>query len=361
MKRILFLTNSLVGGGAERVVLTLAEAMQSMGCYVHVILMQDLVEYEVPFPLPIDVLRLKKRSFTNGKKLKKLVDSVEQEKGVFDLVLSNLPETDQVVKKIKHSNTFYVIHTTFSKVYIEKKGILKRLRRLWRYRRLYDGENIITVSKGAEDDFMNKMKIKPKSIQTIHNPIDYDRIIQKSADATVSIPTGNYIVHVGNYGSYKRHDVLIKAYKQSGIDADLVLVGNNVYTNVKNLLDEMNLEEKVICTGFIANPYPVIKNAKILVMSSEVEGFSMVIPEALALGVEVISTDCESGPREILTGDLANNLVPVNDIQLMAEKIKELYTRIQTSTNSNFSFYVEPFNSKTIALKYLNLLKSTDS
>lgn len=356
MKRILILTNSLVGGGAERVVLTLAEAMQSLGCYVHVVLMQDLVEYEIPFPLPIDVLGYKKRSFTNGKKLKKLVDAIEQEKGIFDLVLSNLPETDQVVKQIKHLNTYYCIHTTFSKVYIEKKGILKRLRRLWRYRCLYDGENIITVSKGAEDDFIHKMKIKPKSIQTIHNPIDYDRIMDKALDIKVEIPSKNYLVHVGNYGSYKRHDILIKAYKQSGIDADLVLVGNNVYPNVKNLLDEMNLEKKVICTGFIANPYPIIKNAKILVMSSEIEGFSMVIPEALALGVEVISTDCESGPREILTGDLANNLVPVNDVQSMAAKIKELYERIQNSTSSNFSSYVEPFNPKTIALKYLNLV-----
>lgn len=357
MKRILMLTNSLVGGGAERVVLTLAEALQKKGCYVHLILMESTLESEFEIDLPIDILHYKKRSFSNGKRLKKLIHTIEDKNGIFDLVISNLPETDRVVKQVQHPNTYYCIHTTLSKAYIEKKGKLQQLRRLWRFRNLYKNENIITVSMGVERDFIHTMKIRPKSIQTIYNPIDFDRITQKAADITVAIPSENYIVHVGNYGTVKRHDLLIKAYFHSGIHANLVLVGKNVKPHMEALVRELKLEERVFYAGFLSNPYPVIKNARMLIVSSDFEGLPTVILEALALNVEVISTDCDSGPREILTDELANNLTPVGDIDALAKKIKEVSLRMGNGNRREFISYLIPFNPEKIASRYLKLIE----
>lgn len=357
MSRIVFVTNSLEGGGAERVVLTLAEQMQKMGHYVHLILMYPIFEAEVNFELPIDVLGYKKKSFFNAQRLEKLVTQIEKEHGAFDLVLSHLPETDKVVKSLNHPNTYYCIHTTFSKAYIENKGWLKKLRRLRRFRKMYSGENIIAVSDGVRHDLIQTIKINPKSIHTIHNPIDLGLIRKLSMMYIPSAEYENYIVHIGNYGAVKRHDILIQAYKASKIDLKLVLIGKNVKKNVEDLVKTLNLEEQIIFTEFLPNPFPILKNAKMLIVSSDFEGFPMVIPEALALGVEVISTDCDSGPREILVGALASNLVPTADILLMAEKMKEVALRKMTNTPRDYSEFVAPFESEIVAKRYLNLIK----
>lgn len=356
MKKILFITNSLIGGGAEKVITTLAYEMNQMGYYVHLIILNPIIETQLDFELPIDILMYKKKSLTNSKRLANIVNSIESRLGIFDIVLSNLPETDYLVKQIKHENTFYVIHTTFYKAYINNKGFFKRIRRLLKYRKLYNNENIITVSDGAQLDFLQNMKIRPKSIQTIQNPINFDMVTKRSQDLNVQIPAENYILHIGNYGTVKRHDILLKSFKLSGLECRLVLIGSNVESHMKQLVMDLNLEKQVIFMGFVANPYPIIKNAKLLVVSSEFEGFPMVIPEALALGCEVVSTNCESGPREILTGKLAENLVKVNDIPQMSEKIKEVYLRNQENIINDFTGYIKHLDSRTIASKYTELL-----
>ena len=79
---------------------------------------------------------------------------------------------------------------------------------------------------------------------------------------------------------------------------------------------ELGLEDRVIFAGFHANPYPVIAQSKGMVLSSDYEGLGLVILEALALDRPVISTDCPSGPGEILP---PQNLVPVGDVPALAK------------------------------------------
>lgn len=88
----------------------------------------------------------------------------------------------------------------------------------------------------------------------------------------------------------------------------------------KKLVKDLGIENKVIFTGFKKNPYPYIKHAKLMVVSSDFEGFSIAILEALALGTPIISTDCPSGPREILP---IKNLVEIGDIKSLAEKLRD--------------------------------------
>ncbi|MBP0556258.1 glycosyltransferase, partial [Mycobacterium tuberculosis] len=83
---------------------------------------------------------------------------------------------------------------------------------------------------------------------------------------------------------------------------------------------DLEISDKVVFTGFKSNPYPYIKHAKCLVLSSRFEGFGRVIAEALAVDTPVISTDCPYGPSELLP---KQNLVPVDDIDALAQLLEQ--------------------------------------
>lgn len=93
---------------------------------------------------------------------------------------------------------------------------------------------------------------------------------------------------------------------------------------LRQLIASYGLAQHVILPGFQANPYSWIKYARALVLSSDFEALPGVLIEALICGTPVVSTDCPSGPNEILTGPLAHWLTPVNDPQALAEKIQEV-------------------------------------
>jgi len=87
------------------------------------------------------------------------------------------------------------------------------------------------------------------------------------------------------------------------------------------LIKERELEEAVALPGFVDNPYKYMKHAAVFVLSSQWEGFGNVLVEAMALGTPVVSTDCPSGPAEILENGKWGVLVPVGDIQQLAKGI----------------------------------------
>ena len=132
-----------------------------------------------------------------------------------------------------------------------------------------------------------------------------------------------------NLKTEKNQKLLVKAYKKSEITLPLVLIGN-VHTDsdkkylseLKELIKKLNLGDKIIFSGFQKNPYPWIKNAELFVMSSNSEGLPLVLVEALILGTNIISTDCPTGPSEVLIGNLKEFLSPVNDIDALASNIK---------------------------------------
>lgn len=351
--KILLANNELRGGGAEKVILTLINEFLVMKHEVHLIIFDNIIEVDIPNNLLLHIID-NKNKFIKIYKLKSLMKKLEQETR-FDLVLSNLPETDYFMRKLNHQNIYFCIHTTLSKAYIENKGFIKRFKRKIRFNLLYKNQNIITVSNGVKDDFLKNMKIKPKSIQTIYNPINFEIINKLSSEGNV-INEDNYIVHIGNYGKVKCHELLLKAYKNSNLDLKLVLIGKNVKENTINIVKELNIEDKVVFTGYLKNPYNILKNAKLLIMSSSYEGFSMVLVEALALKTIPISTDCTSGPNEILIDELKDNLVPINNIKELSSKILEVINNYKKFDNLNYEKFIQKFEARKIANKYINLV-----
>jgi glycosyltransferase involved in cell wall biosynthesis len=119
----------------------------------------------------------------------------------------------------------------------------------------------------------------------------------------------------------------LQAFFESGIESSLLIVGEGdvqEVDRVKGIVYEYGLQEKVFFVGFLKNPYPIIKNAKALILTSEREGLPTVLIESLMLNTPVASFDCPSGPSEILTPYLRDWLVDLKDTSALASKIKEL-------------------------------------
>ena len=355
---VLMVIDSLRVGGAERITLTLAELFVKKGIHVDIIGIYNNVEYAIPEGVVIHSIGFKKRIFQNilyKRRLKNKIIELEESHGKsYELILVHLLKAARLMQGFQHNNIYYVLHSTMSQESLAGLEGGKKRRKLKRLREKFEGKNIITVSKGIAYDLTEVVKIKPKTLQDIYNPIDTQSIRVQADLENLYKSERPYIVHLGRLVQVKRHDRLLEAFKQSKINAKLILIGEGDYRkSIEEKVEVLGLKESVVFAGMQTNPYPIIKDAKLLVLSSDYEGLSMAILEALTLGVPVVSTDCPSGPKEILEGYLDNALVPPSDTSALAVMMKKQYEEPSKISSD----VLKRFDGDHIIDQYIDLMK----
>jgi glycosyltransferase involved in cell wall biosynthesis len=133
------------------------------------------------------------------------------------------------------------------------------------------------------------------------------------------------ILSVGRLTSQKDFCTLIKAFakvRQTNPSRLLILGDGEDRSALETLVDQLGLREDVSLPGFVANPYPYMTRADVFVLSSRWEGLPGVLIEALYCGAPLVSTDCPSGPREILADGKYGKLVPVGNMDRLAQAIE---------------------------------------
>ena len=173
---------------------------------------------------------------------------------------------------------------------------------------------IICVSKIVKEGMKNKYGIE--NAKVIYNPINREKILKLTNEEISDIQLLNKfrMISIGRLSEEKGYDRLLRVFnrlKKSGYDTQLLLIGSGEkYNELNNYILENNLEKDVTLLGFKENPYKYLRECDLFVCSSISEGFSLVIGEAMAVGIPVISVKC-SGPNEILEdgqyGELVNN------------------------------------------------------
>lgn len=201
---------------------------------------------------------------------------------------------------------------------------------------------VLANSYAMQTDLVENFKIKTP-VRVIYNPIDLNFIKTHINEPTGFVFEKNifHFVNVGGFRKEKNHLLLIQAFFIiKNLPCKLLIVGGGVMENeLKQKVHDLGLMEKVIFCGFDKNPFKYVYRSDCFVLSSDVEGFPNVLIEALACSKPVISTDCSSGPRELLApaSDLhhraINNyeigeyglLTPVNDVTALAAAMKKIY------------------------------------
>ena len=354
------IVHHLLGGGVERVLLQLAESMTALGHNAEIILLENMVGVDVPAHIKVTALGGKMRGgffgrtgigkWRRARALKKYLRGENA-----DLVVASIPYTHEVCHLAKLPDIWYRSGIALCMLVGNLEALSKRraARRVRRYRRIYNGASMITLAKEAEKD-LARLGIAPKTVRMIENPFDFAAIRKRAA--AFSPEETDYIVHVSRFEFQKRHDVLLHAYAESGVPQKLLLLGdaeNPHGEKARRLVAELGIQERVIFKGFVRNPYPFIKNARALVLSSQYEGSPGVLVEALILGTPAVSTDCPTGPNEILTGELAAFLSPVGDTGALAENIKKALANPPKIA----AHHIEKFDAEVSARKYLALAR----
>ena len=322
----------LNGGGAERVIVTLLNEMYTRKLAVELIVSRMEGPYLSELNPGISITEIGSRSFIyNIYALYKHVKEKESSHLVTTMrgpsivtLIVKILQGKKIKAVIREANTPSQEHA--------KNGIKhKLLNTLTRFLYGYS-DSIICVSEGVETDFKSFYKnIDTARISTIYNPVINDVFFEKAdSEITTALPwppTSFYFIAVGRFVDQKDYPTLLQAFNiiSKTHDVNLLILGdgplrNQFIADVENL----GLESRVFCPGFVDNPFPFMKQADCYVLSSRWEGLPNALVQAVSLGLQTISTDCPSGPREILEGGELGFLIPIQDVDALADAMRRV-------------------------------------
>jgi glycosyltransferase involved in cell wall biosynthesis len=219
---------------------------------------------------------------------------------------------------------------------------------------------VVAVSKGSAIDTGRLAAMTHDRIKAVYNPIRQRPMPERNETRPIeklwNCPPGQRILTVGSLKYEKNHPLLLRAFALlTHPDARLMLLGQGKGEAIlRNLAAELGIADRVIFSGFHPDPSPFYATADLFVLSSDYEGFGNVIVEALSFGLPVVSTDCPSGPAEILENGRFGMLVPVGN----AEKLSEGIERALQSSHDTDTLIsrAADFSPSIAAQSYLDLL-----
>lgn len=330
MPDIAILLRDLSGGGAERVMLNLAEGFTKIRLNVDLILVESVGEYVSQIPSEINLVSLKETRLLSS--LPKLINYLKSSKP--KVLISALEDTNIVsliTSKIAGGSikTIVTVHNNLSS---ESKNSHQLKRRLTpKLVRLFYplANHIVAVSQGVANDLV-RIGLAPDRISAIYNPIVTSDLYKK-ANEHLSHPWFQpgqppVILGAGRLTRQKDFPTLIHAfskYRQDHMSRLVILGEGEERHSLEELARDLKVDDDISFVGFVENPYTYMAKSSVVVLSSAWEGFGNVLVEAMAVGTPVISTDCPSGPSEILDYGKYGQMVPVSDVEQLVLAICE--------------------------------------
>jgi glycosyltransferase involved in cell wall biosynthesis len=217
---------------------------------------------------------------------------------------------------------------------------------------------VVTVSTVLRQSLAEMMPWGSQRIRYCPNAVINDQLLHAAkAPLPTEIPR-NYWLGLGRLVAPKGFDLLLDAYAMalhSEAVPDLVIAGDGPLRGELTVqANRLGIAHRVHFTGFLSNPYPLLKNARLFILSSVHEGMPTVLIEALALGTPVLASDCETGPRELLDNGRLGQLVNVNDAPALAEgMLQSLFLQGRVAVNEGMiSDAIRQYTSQDAAQAY---------
>lgn len=347
---------SLHGGGAERVMVTLANGFVERGHRVDLV----LTRAEGPY-LPEVCSAVRIVDLNKGRVLASLVPLARYLRRERPHVLLSTLRHANTVAAMAHrlaSSTarlilreaIHVSRSDFSGL----TGLINLLLYRWAYR---SADVIVGISEGVSEAVRELAQVK--NTRTIYNPVNMDRVVElsKKSDAlTEKYKSRRFLLSVGRLTHVKDFATLLRAFSliKDQIDSDLVILGEGpLRSELEHLARELRVSDRLSMPGFVSNPFAWMRAAQLFIHTSKSEGFGNVLVEAMACGTPVVSTDCPSGPREILEDGKWGRLVPVADADALASSIVSC---LKTTQRYDFTARLSDFSCEKILSEYIKIL-----
>lgn len=327
--RVGFFISNLGGGGVQRVVLNLAAGLIAEGVEVDLVVGWPEGNNRQFIPLGVQLINLRKKNILAclpglvhylRRRMPGTLITAQTHVNIVGIVGKFLYKKDIFLVVCEHNNMKEVVKANPREWF---RPVLAR----WLYPK---ADVIVAVSNGVADGLIAMTGLPREKIKVVYNPVITDLILIKAKEP-INHPwfqntDTKIIVSVGRLENQKDFATLIHALEviNGNLPIRLVILGEGSQRDhLQSIIDKLGLNEIVDMPGYVENPYPYLKQASVFVLSSKYEGFPGVLVEALACGVPVISTDCPSGPAEILEYGKYGKLVPVGGSNEMAVAIKE--------------------------------------
>lgn len=314
----------LGGGGAERVAVTLANGFARRGHIVELVLMRpegvlrDLVHRDVRI-VDLKAPRIRQVPTRFAAYLRE-----NKPDGVLAFMWP-LTVAAVLARIIARSPARLVLsdHSTLGRQYPGKR-VQQAIR--WTVRRFYPHAVArTTVSEGATADLASLSGLASDQFEVLSNPLDLPPLPLARSDEVEGQwgGDGRRILSLGSLKPEKDQTQLLRAFARMPAGDRLMIVGEGAERRqLESLTKELGIADRVVMPGFRIDPWPFLASADLFVLSSRFEGLPLVLVEALHAGLRIVSTDCPSGPREILEGGRYGELVPVGDADQLAEAME---------------------------------------
>lgn len=333
MTRVAIYMPTLEGGGAERAMVDLANGLQAEGQTTDLVVIREDGPWRQLLSDEVRLVAIKSRGALPGfvkllRYLRNARPEVVLANGASSIILATLARW--------FTPRFIVI----ARIPTNLSAGLAKVNLKWRIIRTVQAsllplaDAIVTNSAGSSEDIVRSLPAASDKVRTIHNPVVRPSMADE-ARQPVEHPWFHshgppIILAAGRLDPAKDYATLMRAFALVAQQRDvrLVVLGEGAERrNLVELTHELGVAHRVDFPGFHANPFAFMAKARLFVLSSKQEGMPNVLIQAMACGTPVVSTDCPSGPREVLEDGHWGPLVPVGDAEALADAMSTTLDR----------------------------------
>ena len=358
--RLALLVPDLRGGGAERVMLNLAIGLAEIGCQVDLVVAVARGSYLKDVPPAVNLVDLKSRDvavclpalvrYLKSAKPAGLVSALSQA-NVSAILAKKLSGVDTRVLAVSHNS-----------LSVESKNGKSLKLKVMPYfvRAFFPSADVLAgVSTGVCTDLAQMLNMPAERVKVLYNPVISEKTLTMSTEPVdhpwLAEGEPPVILTVGRLHPQKNHALLVDAFAKlrAKREARLMILGEgDLRPEIEEQVKRLGLVDDVALPGFVANPFAYMSKAAVFALSSRFEGLPTVLIEALACGARVVSTDCPSGPDEILRGGQYGALVPVDNVDALADALRQTLDSGQAPPPESW----QPYRIVEASRRYLDAL-----
>lgn len=391
MKNLVIRSGSLRMGGLERVLIEVLQNLNRSKYNISLIIEDDCEEENIFFddiPKGIDLYFLKsheliKKTHYHRERKKKLKHKILYNILMFKEHKIVLSETEKALNKIKEKYgkiDVFLDYDWGARRYVEKLDVEKKV--VWihnsipkllkkKLKILRFGKNlnkydvVVAICDEMKNEIENIYPYLKGKVKRVYNPFNFSRILKLSErdndlkDKEKKLLEDEYIIAVSRLDTVQKdYKTLILGYKkalENGIKEKLYIVGDGPdRLEIENIIKENRLENKILLIGKTKNPYIWMKNSKLFIHSSNYEGLPTVLIEAMICGSVVLSSNCPTGPSEILKNGECGILFDVGDIKGLAENLEKILkdSKLKIKYQNKLKERIKEFESSTVIKNY---------